>query len=193
MKKLLILLIIILNLSAKQSCKDYDISVDNYVIELLMQSSVKNRLKEAHYFINGGKNSYSIQAFLDIKDWVERGRASSVETIGWFTYDMNSFKLYEDMIVEPAKPIEIHYEKGWKDVITTVSSQKSKECIEVKKKSWLYSEADLKSKSKKFLIKDDVALVLRKRKGWYKIFFYHQKFQNSTILWIKEEDVEGIT
>ena len=37
MKKLLILLIITLNLTAEQSCKDYDISIENYVIELLMQ------------------------------------------------------------------------------------------------------------------------------------------------------------
>ena len=61
MKKLLILLIITINLTAQQSCcKDYDVSVDNYVIELLMQSSVKNRLKEAHYFIDGDDDSKSM-------------------------------------------------------------------------------------------------------------------------------------
>ena len=103
MKKLLILLVVTLNLTAQQSCKDYDVSVDNYVIELLMQSSVKNRLKEAHYFIDGDDDSKSIQAFLDIKDWVERGRASSVETIGWFEYNMSTFKLYEDNIVDPER------------------------------------------------------------------------------------------
>ena len=193
MKKLLIILIITLNLTAKNSCEDYnDYTVDNYVIELLMQSSVKNRLKDAHYFINGGDDSTYIQAFLDIEDWVERGRASSVETIGWFEYDMKSFKLYEDIIVEPAKPVEISYVDGWKDVMATVVSKKPRECIRVKKRAWLYKKAERKRKSKKFLIKDDVAMILKRKKGWYKVYFLHSKFHTSTILWIKSEDVEEI-
>ena len=181
MKKLLILLIITLNLTAQHSCKDYDISVDNYVIELLMQSRLKNRLKEVHYFINGDDNSKSIQAFLEYEN--------RTMTIGWFEFNIKKLKLYEISMANPDDPIEISYEDAWRDVMATVSSGEPRECIKVKKKSWLYTKADVKNKSKKFLIKNDVALILKRKKGWYKIYFYHSKWNTSTILWIKDEDV----
>jgi len=193
MKKWLILLIITLNLTANNHCKDYNsYSVENYVVELLMQSSAKSRLKDAHYFVSGGDDIIYIQAFLDVKDWVDRGRASSVETIGWFEYNLKSFKLYEDNIVDPDKPIEINYADKWRDVIVAVVSKKSRDCIEVKNRAWLYKKADKNSKSKKFLIKDDVAMILKRKKGWYKIYFLHSRFHTNTILWIKSKDVEEI-
>ena len=182
MKKLLILLIITINLTAQQSCcKDYDVSVDSYVLEVLMQSSVKSRLKDAHYFIDGDDNSKSIQAFLE--------HDNRTMTIGWFEFNMKKLKLYEISMANPDEPIEISYEDAWRDVMAIVSSGEPRECIKVKKKSWLYTKADVKNKSKKFLIKNDVALILKRKKGWYKIYFYHPKWNSSTILWIKEEDV----
>jgi len=151
---------------------------------LLQHSDIKNRLKDAHYLIDTLEDgNISIRAFLENKD-------KNINTIGWFIFDIKRFRLYEELIVEPDKFIEIGYDNSWKDVISTLYLNKSKKCIKVKKKSWLYR--DKRSKSKKFLIKDDVALILKKKKGWYKIYFHHPKFHTSTILWIKSKDTEEI-
>jgi len=179
MKTVLLLLILTLNLTAKESCEDYDVSIDNYVLEVLLHSSVKHRLKDAQYFMNGDENSKAIQAFLE--------HDNRTMTIGWFKLNMNNLKLYEISMADPDNPIEVNYEKGWRDVMTMVSSEEAMECIKVKKKSWLYTKADIKSKSKKFLIQNDVALILDKKKGWYKVYFYHPKFHTNTILWIRDE------
>jgi len=141
-----------MSLTAKQSCKDYNDSIDNNIIKLIKDSNFKIELKEVKFAIerleNGNK---SIQVFVENKNREELG-LSAVETIGWLEFNMKSFKLYEVSMADPDNPVEISYSNDWRDVIATVSSEKARECISVKKK--------------KSLIKDNVTSLLENENYW---------------------------
>ena len=90
--------------------------------------------------------------------------------------------------------LDLKYPKVWLKIFNIYHLNKPKEYLYIKEKSTLYKKANLKSKSKKFLIKSDCALIIDKTKdGWYKVFFYHHKWKTNTIMWIKfDADKHGL-
>ena len=90
--------------------------------------------------------------------------------------------------------LALKYPKVWLKIFNIYHLNKPKEYLYIKEKSTLYKKANLKSKSKKFLIKSDCALIIDKTKdGWYKVFFYHHKWKTNTIMWIKfDADKHGL-
>jgi hypothetical protein len=71
------------------------------------------------------------------------------------------------------------FDKVWTNIIDTYLFDKKREYLFIKEKSALYKKPNLKSKSKKFLIKNDCAMIIDKTKsGWYKVFYYHPHWKN---------------
>ena len=82
--------------------------------------------------------------------------------------------------------LDLKYPKVWLKIFNIYHLNKLKEYLYIKEKSFLYKKPDLKHKSKKFLIKNDCALIIDKTKdGWYEVFYYHPYWHTNTIRWIK--------
>ena len=82
--------------------------------------------------------------------------------------------------------LPLKYPKIWLKIFNIYHLNKKREYLFVKEKSYLYKKPNGKSKSEKFLINNDCALILDKRSdGWYKVFYYHYKLHTHTIMWIQ--------
>ena len=90
--------------------------------------------------------------------------------------------------------LDLKYPKVWLKIFNIYHLNKPKEYLYIKEKSTLYKKSNLKSKSKKFLIKSDCALIIDKTKdGWYKVYYYHPHWHTNTIMWIKfDADKHGL-
>jgi hypothetical protein len=84
------------------------------------------------------------------------------------------------------EPLPLKYPKVWLKIFKIYHLNKKREYLSLKKKTFLYEKPNLTSKSKKFLIKNDCAMIIDKTKsGWYKVFYYHPLWKTNTIMWIK--------
>jgi len=110
---------------------------------------------------------------------------ASLGIIGQFNYNIKTKKLIET-ITDNKDLRQQMFDRVWEDIIDTYLFDKKREYLFIKKKTFLYRKSNLKNKSKKFLIKNDCALIIDKTDdGWYKVFYYHPQWKTYTIMWIK--------
>jgi len=194
MKKIIILLLLTLltKVVAHESCQRYSVANKydqyDYLVELIRHSTFPFdkwdiKLKDVTLIIdNDDKESISVL----LKDATSEPFTSG--TLGWVRYDKKSGKLFDES-AHLEHPVELQYDVGWYDVMQTIFSDREQHYLYIKAKSFLYFNTSEVSKSKKFLIKDDCALILNGSKdGWYHIYFLHSKWGTQTIMWIKKSD-----
>ena len=194
MKKIIVLLLVTLTTKvvAEQSCQQYKIDSEydkyDYFIEVLRESTFLFdkwgiKAKDVNLIIDSDNKEY-IRAIL--KD--ANREAYTTGTLGWIEYDKKSGKLF-DISTYLDSPLELKYNTKWHDVMKTVFSDKQQRFLHIQKKLPLYTDANKTAKSKKFLIKNDCALILDESKdGWYYIYFLHPKWRSSTIMWIEKSN-----
>jgi len=119
---------------------------------------------------------------------------NSYMTIGSFGYNMVTNEFYDNNHYIDAKYTTYAYPKVWSKIFNIYHLNQPREYLFLKEKTYLYKKPNLKSKSKKFLIKNDCALILDKiSDGWYKVFYYHPHWHTNTIMWIKfDVDKHGL-
>ena len=110
---------------------------------------------------------------------------ASLGVIAQFDYNVKTKKLIET-ITDNKDLRQQNFNSEWADIMDIYLFNKKREYLFVKEKSYLYKKPNSENKSKKFLIKDDCALILDKTSdGWYKVFYYHYKLHTNIIMWLK--------
>lgn len=109
--------------------------------------------------------------------------AAGLGVIGDLAYNIKTKKLINSITGDN---VEVNFDKVWADIMDIYLFNKKCEFLFIKEKSTLYKKPNIKSKSKKFLIKNDCALIVdRSGDGWYQLFFYHPHWHTNTVMWIK--------
>jgi len=109
---------------------------------------------------------------------------ASLGVIAQFDYNVKSKKLTET-ITDNKDLRQQNFDSVWADIMDIYLFDKQKKYLFIKEKSYLYKKPNSKSKSEKFLINNDCALILDKTSnGWYKVFYYHPHWHTNTIMWI---------
>jgi len=175
--------------SLPKSCKYYDeMSSYDYLRGLIRTSSYDfaswhRKSSEINFWVDSDNDGVAL-----IKIYMDTD-GDGTGTMGWLEYYHDTFRLF-NVMPNNLNPKELTYDNDWRDVVKTVFSDKQLEFVIFKKKTSLYDTTTFESKPKKFLIKDDCAFVIAKKTGWHKIYFYHTKWKTSTMMWIKDNDLE---
>jgi len=181
----------------RKSNKSYQVyqELNKYDIFLMLLISSKNlqvykKSTDLKYFhlIEEGMEGGIISSMIYV-DKEGRGFSSdepaSLGIVGGFHYNIKTKKLIETITDDKDRRNQT-YNRVWADIMDIYLSNKKREYLFIKKKSTLYKKPNLKSKSKKFLIKNDCAMIIdRTNDGWYKVFYYHPYWHTNTIMWIK--------
>lgn len=141
-----------------------------------------------HYHLIEADTSNGVVSSMIYLDKEARGftkdEGASLGIIGSLKYNIKNKKL-----INPNNdyigPVEDKFDKVWANIMDIYLFNKKREYLFIKKKSILYKKPNLNSKSKKFLIKDDCALIVDEKDGWYQVFYYHPRWHTNTIMWIK--------
>jgi len=184
----------------KESNKSYQIYQKLNKYDILMML-----IKESNFFDSSNYRTYNLKyagymdAFMESKNTIrllihikrdlteDEKKIPSYKTIRSISYQTSTNNFHE-YIHENGKSefLSLKYPKVWLKIFNIYHLNKPKEYIFIKEKSYLYKKPNSKSKSKKFLIKNDCALILDKTSdGWYKVFYYHPHWHTNTIMWIK--------
>ena len=192
----------------KKSNKSYQIYQKLNKYDILMML-----IKESNFFDSSKYRTYNLKyagymdAFMESKNTIrllihvkrdlteDEKKIPFYKTIRSINYQLltNNFHEY---IHENGKSeiLPLKYPKIWLKIFNIYHLNKKREYLFIKEKSYLYKKPNSKSKSKKFLIKNDCALILDKTSdGWYKVFYYHPHWHTNTIMWIKfDVDKHGL-
>ena len=179
------------NYQAYQELNEYDILM-MLIKDSNFFSSSKYRaynVKYADYMDAFTENKDSIRLLIHVKrDLTEyEKQLLSYVTIRSISYHPSNHKFSEYIHAkEEENPLPLKYPKVWLKIFKIYHLNKPKEYLYLKKKTFLYKKPNSKSKSKKFLIKNDCAMIIDKTNdGWYKVFYYHPHWHTNTIMWIK--------
>lgn len=96
---------------------------------------------------------------------------------------------FENITYDLENPILLTYNPIWKDIVISVYDNPKRSYIQMSQKAFLYNAPNENAKSDKFLIKDDCALVVKKTKDWYLVYFHHNRLKTDTLMWMKAQDV----
>ena len=147
--------------------------------------SIHTDLKHFHLWEEDTSNGViSAMVYIDREGRsIPENEPSSLGVIAHFDYNIKTKKLINSTTGDR---VEEKFDKVWVDIMDIYLFDKKREYLFLKKKTFLYKASNLNSKSKKFLIKNDCALIIDKTKdGWYKVFYYHPHWHSNVILWIK--------
>lgn len=144
--------------------------------------------KEINAFCDKEQNEIICQIGLDNVNYAQ-AETASFSPIGTISYNTLTGSLH-DISVQLEHPIELVYDQTWNEIFNAINHKDKIRCLVLHEKKYLYNSPDLNIKSKKFLIKNDCAMVLdQKSNDWYKIFFHNQKAGTNTVLWIKDGNI----
>jgi hypothetical protein len=174
-------------------CKKYSqISKDDIVLEMLRSSNfdfAKWNIdpKDVNAFCDTEQDVITCQVGTDNVNFA-RDETASFSPIGTISYDTLTNKLY-NISTTQEQPVELEYNKDWKAIFDALKERNDIKYVILHKKKYLYDSPNMNAKSKKFLTKNDCAMILnQKSNNWYKIYFYNSKLGTNTVLWLKDEE-----
>ncbi len=201
MKKIILLFLLVANIWAVelnqkqaekiQQCQVYTSFWDvDYLVELFRTSSYDFKAwgmkpSEVNLMYDSRKKSKLIYTVMDAS--IRNADAPS-HIMGFIRFDISSGKL-EESSPEPDVYTALNYNPLWKDIVISVYNNPKRSYIQMSQKSYLYNEPNENAKTDKFLIKNDCALVVKKTKDWYLVYFHHNRLKTDTLMWMKAEDV----
>lgn len=206
MKKLLIFVLFIVNLWSVElshqealkisKCDGHTINNPSYLARLFVTSNYdfnnwRIKPEDVSLYCEPFENFISTCRLVDQSTKNNTIRTSEnfgTHTMGSIQFDTQTGKL-EDITADIENPILLTYNSIWKDIVMSVYNNPERSYVQLNQKSYLYNKPNDDAKSDKFLIKNDCALVIKKTKDWYLLYYHNTKLKTDTLLWMKAEDV----
>lgn len=191
MRKIILLLLLIVNIWAVElrqeealkiaKCDVYTINNSSYLWRLFNTSSYQGFKNEDSYILCNDDQKKKILCIL-------MGTSGEIppHSLGSIEFNLNNGELTNSV---PDIPEVYTYNSIWKDIVMSVYNNPERSYVQLNQKSYLYNKPNDDAKSDKFLIKNDCALVIKKTKDWYLLYYHNTKLKTDTLLWMKAEDV----